>query len=86
MAKYKIGQKVRLRADLEYEKWYGDHWVNNAIYGKRGKLVTIVNIDDHRNLAVYTMKELPGFTGVTELMIDDSSNLINFLKELQCTK
>lgn len=87
MAKYKVGQKVRLRKDLELWKGYGSHHVNTPIYEARGEFVTIVKVDNDYSDSVYRVKELYPTLGITEGMLDHSySKLTNFLKELQCTK
>ena len=43
--KYKVGDKVRVREDLEKGKLYGDYSVNEDMFSLRGKIVTICNIE-----------------------------------------
>lgn len=42
--KYKIGDKVIIREDLEEGKLYGDYSVNKDMFSLRGKIVTICDI------------------------------------------
>ena len=51
--KYKIGDKVRVREDLEVGKEYGNDYVINSMLSLKGKTVTICNIDDNE----YKIKE-----------------------------
>ena len=43
--KYKVGDKVRVREDLEVSKEYGNDYVINSMLSLKGKIVTICNID-----------------------------------------
>ena len=42
--KYKVGDKVRVREDLEYGKKYGNNSVNSSMLPLKGKIVTISSI------------------------------------------
>lgn len=54
--KYKVGDKVLVRPDLEEDKKYGDEVVMSDMLFFRGKIVTIEHID-HPNC--YRIKEDP---------------------------
>lgn len=52
--RYKVGDKVRVRKDLEVSKNYGGFWVTQCMSPLRGKLVTIKSIGSNNN---YQIKE-----------------------------
>ena len=45
VTKYKIGDKVIVREDLEIGKLYGDYSINKDMFSLRGKTVTICDIE-----------------------------------------
>lgn len=51
--KYKVGDKVLIREDLEVGKEYGNDYFINSMLPLKGKTVTICNIDDDE----YKIKE-----------------------------
>ena len=53
ITKYKIGDKVIVKKDLEKGKLYGDYSVNEDMFSLRGKIVTICNIE----YGFYMLKE-----------------------------
>lgn len=52
--KYKVGDKVRVRKDLEVSKWYGELTALNTHMEHIGKVITITRISDGEN---YDVKE-----------------------------
>ena len=52
MSKYKIGDKVRLRDNLEVEKKYGELFFISSMNSLKGKELTINNITSQGNYMV----------------------------------
>ena len=50
--KYKIGDKVLVRSDLEEGKTYGDEVVMSDMLYFKGKIVTIVHVDHHNHYLI----------------------------------
>ena len=55
--KYKVGDKVRIRRDLEVEERYGDVFFTRNMGKFKGKVVTIIDIVCARDKTFYTIKE-----------------------------
>ena len=62
--KYKVGDKVRVREDLEVGEWYGEDTFVSKMVPFKGKVVTISNIES----SFYRLKEDSGiWSWTTEL-------------------
>lgn len=60
LSKYKVGDRVRIRPDLEAGKWYGDSYVAISMARHAGEVVTIKKYSyDHRNM-FFVAEELEG--------------------------
>lgn len=46
MTKYKVGDKVIIREDIQIDRRYGINSVNNLMFDFRGKIATILSIRD----------------------------------------
>ena len=55
--KYKVGDKVRIRSDLETGKRYGDNSFATSMEQFKGKLVTIIDIVCFMDKTFYNIKE-----------------------------
>lgn len=69
--KYKIGDKVLVRSDLEESKKYGNEVVMSDMLFFRGKIVTIEHVD-HPN--GYRIKEDPDQWHWTDEMFDEKES------------
>ena len=80
--KYKIGDKVLVRSDLEEGKKYGDEVVISDMLYFKGKIVTIEHID-HPNY--YRIKEDPDQWHWTDEMFsgNESEEIKSDLKEIE---
>ena len=85
MNKFKIGDKVRLRDDLEVGKDYGEIKFVSSMENLKGKELTI---DDITSLGNYTFEESCYFYSEEMLeKIDDTDDLLEFaLSKLNMTK
>ena len=70
--KYKVGDKVRVRKDLERMKLYGGELAVDIVTFFRGKIVTIA--EDNCVGNVYTIKEDGGRSVWTDKMFDGLAN------------
>ena len=48
--KFKVGDRVRVRKDLEYDNFYGGVRVNDEMVNNKGKVLTIIGIDNRTYL------------------------------------
>ena len=55
--KYKVGDKVRIRRDLEVEERYGDNSFTTIMEQFKGKLVTIIDVVCVIDKTFYNIKE-----------------------------
>lgn len=80
--KYKIGDKVLVRLDLEEGKKYGDEVVMSDMLSFRGKIVTIEHVD-HPNY--YRIKEDPDQWYWTDEMFsgNESEEIKSDLEEIE---
>ena len=69
--KYKIGDKVLVRSDLEEGKKYGDEVVMSDMLFFRGKIVTIEHVD---HPYCYRIKEDPDQWHWTDEMFDEKES------------
>ena len=69
--KYKIGDKVLVRPDLEEDKKYGDEVVMSDMLFFRGKIVTIEHVD---HPCCYRIKEDPDQWHWTDEMFDEKES------------
>ena len=69
--KYKIGDKVLVRSDLEEGKKYGDEVVMSDMLFFRGKIVTIEHVD---HPCCYRIKEDPDQWHWTDEMFDEKES------------
>lgn len=69
--KYKIGDKVLVRPDLEEGKKYGDEVVMSDMLFFRGKIVTIEHVD---HPCCYRIKEDPDQWHWTDEMFDEKES------------
>ena len=69
--KYKIGDKVLVRSDLEEGKIYGDEVVMSDMLFFRGKIVTIEHVD---HPCCYRIKEDPDQWHWTDEMFDEKES------------
>ena len=86
MNKFKIGDKVRLRDDLEVGEKYGKAYFLNLMKKSQGKEVTIEGITSQ---GYYTLKESDLFYSeeMLEKVVDDTDDLLEFaLSEFNMTK
>ena len=64
--KYKVGDKVRIRSDLEAGKRYGDEFFTKNMGKFKGKLVTIADVNE----TYYKIKEDDVYFSWTNEMIE----------------
>ena len=64
--KYKVGDKVRIRSDLEAGKRYGDEFFTKNMGKFKGKLVTIADVNE----TYYKIKEDDVYFSWTDEMIE----------------
>lgn len=55
--KYKVGDKVKVRSDLEVDKVYGDISFNNYMAEHSGQIVTIIEVDEDMEISFYKIEE-----------------------------
>lgn len=85
MNKFKIGDKVRLRDDLELGKEYGEIKFLSGMKDSQGKVLTIEEIRQNK----YILDECDYFCSeeMLEKVIDDTDDLLEFaLSKLNMTK
>ena len=84
--KYKIGDKVLVRSDLEEGKTYGDEVIMSDMLYFKGKIVTIEHVD-HPNC--YRIKEDPDQWHWTDEMFSEKtseevkSEYLSYLEEIE---
>jgi hypothetical protein len=74
MAKYKIGDKIKIREDLEGYKYYGGIFCNSDMAERAGEIVTITgvrNTDDSNDGYIYNITDDECYDWSAE-MFDDS--------------
>ena len=66
--KYKVGDKVRVRKDLEVGEYYGNHWYFNSDMKRyKGKEMTVARV----NSEMYDMEEDNGRWGWVDTMLEE---------------
>ena len=86
MKKFKVGDKVRLKNNLEVEKKYGEIFFVSSMNGLKGKEITINGITSQGN---YTVEESYFFFSdeMLEKATDNNNDLFEFaLEKLNMTK
>ena len=53
--KYKVGDKVRVRSDMEVDKYYGGFRINSIMALKKGLETTVTEVDDNE---CYRLKDV----------------------------
>lgn len=59
MAKYRVGQKVKIRLDLIPKSSFGEIWVNPSMIQYCGNEYTIRDVQVRREQIIYHFEEIP---------------------------
>ena len=73
MNKYKIGDRVKIREDLEVNEKYGAHYFVDSMYEMRGLTLTIDEVYDD---GTYRVKEI-GYNWTEEMIEGLAEETIN---------
>lgn len=82
MAKYRIGQKVKVKLDLIPESRVGCILVNPAMMKYCGKKYTISNVLVHNKSIVYHFKEIPWNWEENMLCTELFKNFVNLVNHV----